>query len=124
MDEETRVLTIEEQEAQELGRLYAALETKEPGSEEYNSILNEITKIRSNLNEGNKIWVQKDENDSKMALEEKKMKQDRVFSVLKGIGHGISLGLTLGMSWVTLKYNIKFGPISTRDAWTQIFRKK
>ena len=124
MDEETRVLTIEEQEAQELGRLYAALETKEPGSEEYNGILNEITKIRSSLNEGNKIWVQKDENDSKLALEEKKLKQDRVFGVLKSIGNGISLGLTLGMSWVTLKYNIKFGPISTRDAWTQIFRKK
>ena len=123
MDEEIRI-TIEEQEMAELGRLYATLEQKDPGSEEYNSILNEITKIRSNLNEGNKIWVQKDENDGKMALEEKKLKQEKVISVLKGIGHGISLGLYAGMAWVTMKYNIKFGPISTRDAWTQIFRKK
>lgn len=125
MDEETKVYTsIEELETEELARLYSALGETQPGTDEYNQILNQITKIRTSLNEGNKIWVQKEENENKNALEEKKLKNDKVWKVLGAIGNGISLVSTVGMAWVTMKYNIRFGPISTRDAWTQIFKKK
>ena len=124
MDEEIKTCTIEEQETAELARLYTALESKEPGSEEYNSILNEITKIRSNLNESNKIWVQNDENEKKMALEEKRVKQDKVLGIVDNVVKVASIVVSTGLAWVTMKYNIKFGPISSKDAWNQIFKKK
>lgn len=142
MDEEAKVYdSIEEMEQEELGRLYAELEACKPGSEQYDKILAEICKIRTQFNEGNKIWISKEDLDQRKELEamrledaqtareedqereKKRLKQQKLDTVLKAIGFGVNLLTTTAMTWVTLKYNVKLGPISTKDAWTQIFRK-
>lgn len=143
MDEETKVYdSIEEMEQEELGRLYVELEACKPGSEQYDKILTEICKIRTQFNEGNKIWISKEDLDQRKELEamrledaqkardddqakeENRLKQQKLDTVLRAVGVGVNILTTTLTAWVTLKYNIKLGPISTKDAWTQIFRKK
>lgn len=150
MNEETKVYdSIEEMEQEELGRLYAELEAAKPGSDQYDKILAEICKIREKFNAGNTIWITKEDLDQRtkdaeeklviereklerqheehleqMEMERSKIKTQKLDTVLRTVGTILNLVVTAGMVWTTTKYNIKMGPISTRDAWTMIFKKK
>ena len=125
MNDEVEVYgNVEELEIEELGKLYGALDQTTPGTEEYNAILNEIVKIRSSYTEGSKIWSSIEQNIAQKELEEKKLRQTKVENVVKAIGIGANLLITTVMTWVTLKYNIKLGPVSSKEAWNMIFKKK
>ena len=137
MSEETKVYdSIEEMEQETLGDLYAELEAYKPGSEQYDKILTEICKIRDKFNEGNKIWISKEDLDQRketeerkieleerklaeqIKMEEQKQKNLKTERILNAVGFGINLLVGTGMTLTTLVYNVKMGPVSTKETWS------
>lgn len=128
MDDNIKETTFEEMDKSELGRLYALLEETEPGTEEYDTILQHIQTIRKTFNESAKIQQVYDtayaNHEHEEEMQSKEIKQRKLESAVK-IGEVVlKTTSTLLMSWVVLKSNLKFGSISTKDAWNMIFRKQ
>ena len=128
MNEDQEVIKIEEMDNAELTRLYGILETQEPGTEEYDKTLQLIEKIRKTVNESLKIQQVYDTtfagHEHEAEMQSKEIKQRKFESAVK-IGEVVlKTASTMLMSWVVLKTNLKFGSISTKEAWNMIFRKQ
>jgi len=128
MNEDQEVIKIEEMDNAELARLYGILETQEPGTDEYDKTLQLIEKIRKTVNESLKIQQVYDTtfagHEHEAEMQSKEIKQRKFESAVK-IGEVVlKTASTMLMSWVVLKTNLKFGSISTKEAWNMIFRKQ
>lgn len=140
---------IEDCETSEIGRLYSELQDVEIGSEKYKEILNAIKIIRSCYNDGNRYWIEKDkmEHDRSTKTEEFRIEREKIAQAKAQLEHETELkkaelkaqkndligkialgvlgtGVTLTMWWVTLKFNVNLGSITTKDAIAYIVGKR
>lgn len=124
MDEE---VTITELNAQEVVRLYEALSKAKPGSDEYKGILKDLDVLSKNLSDASKTeldhYYAADKLKAEMEMKEKELKQAKWLGIASMAEKVLGTMVSVGLAWTTLKYNIKFGPIGTKEAWSMIHKK-
>ena len=125
MNDEIEISKLEERE---IKRLYDELSEKDPSSEEYQTILAHIIKIRDAYNDNSKIeqayWTAEESRQQDKAFKEEELKQRRKEMIIKAAEYLLGTGLSVATTWLVLKTNIKFGPISTKEAWNEIKKIK
>lgn len=121
MEDVNEVMTVQvtEMDSEVLSKLYEELDKHNPTSDEYKQILSRIQDVRqmelNNLKLDKEYW----EINQKMEIENKKLekeKDDAKKNRWIKIGEiGVTSGLTAGMFWLTLKYNLAQGAMSLKD---------
>ena len=146
MDEEEVVYTtLEEQDIDELARLYERRKELVPGTDEYDANLQLIERTHKMQNEIRKIdqvYVTKEDDrrhelelkqkeydlkmeelkarlreiDSNMDMKDKEMRQRRNELIVKIVELSLGTGISLASAWCMFKFNIKYGKVGTLEA--------